>query len=93
MVAKARRATSRNRITVTHRAAGPRSAPATRPMYIAPGIMIMPTKMAPSTDLRPNPSSNWSGGFIRSRYSRSSLSSCIVIVNRAGTADGRAKLG
>src|SRR5690606_16045192 len=63
---------------VTHCAAVPMSAPTTRPMYMLAGVMIMPTNSAPNMAFSPNPSSQWSGGGIRSRNCLSSLSSFIA---------------
>ena len=51
--------------------------PMTRLRYMLPGIIRKPMKIAPTTVFQSNPSSKVSGGFKRSRYSFSSLSSYI----------------
>jgi hypothetical protein len=70
-----RRATSMNRMIVTHCAAEPMSCPTTRFMYMLAGVMISPTNTAPIIALSPNPSSQWSGAGMSSRNWRSSSSS------------------
>ena len=54
---------------VPQRAAGPIPVPITRLRYIEPGIIRKPMKSAPTIDFHPKPSSNFSGGLSKSRYS------------------------